>query len=317
MSPPPVGHDERERRRDRFYRWLLLTGDRSVIVAFLTGATFLLTLGVVGGYLPARVPTTPLLKLSTSLTGGLLPFVTLVLTINQLALSMELGSVFHLERRHDAMLEFREKVTSVTATDVCPAEPAPLLETLFVAVDDAAATLADAEESDLAEYGASLASEIDRVREGFSTDADMFDALVATRQYNPGAHIHDIERLRGEDATGYAGTLDELEQLQSHLDVAQKYFWMVYTEDEMAELARLVLYTGFIALLAGMALVLGFDRLLALGVDGWPLALTVAAGLTLEALPFAILFAYMLRIATVARTSAGFGPFVTEGPGWE
>ncbi|WP_372909585.1 hypothetical protein [Salinigranum sp.] len=58
------------------------------------------------------------------------------------------------------------------------------------------------------------------------------------------------------------------------------------------------------------------DRLLELGTGAQSLGVVVAVGVTVELLPFAILLAYMLRITTVARTSAGFGPFVSDGPGW-
>lgn len=316
MSPPNAGREAG--RADRFYRWLLLTGNRNAIAAAVAGAVFLTALVVTGGYLPPnRVPAVPVLRLSSALAGGLLPFITLVLTINQLALSMELGSVFHLQRRLDAMREFRDDVVDATGCGTCPARPAPLLEALLAAIDDHATTLADAEADDLAAYGRDLTATVDRIEHRFTADSGMFDALVAARRYDPGAHIHDLERLSPAGDQACADALAALETLQEHLDVAQKYFWTVYVEDEMAKLARLVLYTGAVALLASVALTLGYDHLLALGLDGRVLAFVVAVGVTLGLLPFAILFAYMLRIATVARTSAGFGPFTTDGPGWD
>lgn len=307
-----------EDRRDRFYRWLLLTGGRNGLAAVLTAAAFAVTFVVAGGYPPGpSASTAAVRRLATSLAGGLLPFVTLVLTINQLALSMELGSVFHLDRRLEAMREFRTEVAELTDSDAAPAEPAALLETLFDGIGERASSLPDGEAGTLADYGDRLEAKTDPIRNQLSAEGDMFDALVAARQYNPGAHLHALERLQsGVESDEYATVLEELEHLHERLDVAQKYFWMIYIEDEMAKLARLVLYTGFVALLAGVALSVGLDRLLELGVGGQALGLVVAAGLTLELLPFAILLAYMLRIATVARTSSGFGPFVTEGPGW-
>lgn len=144
MSARRGGSGGTESRRDRFLRWLLLVGDRSVIVTALVGATFAVTFAVTGDYPPStRAVAAPVLRLSNALTGGLLPFVTLVLTINQLALSMELGSVFHLDRRLDAMREFREEVAALTGRDACPAEPAALLETLFDGIDERASSLAD------------------------------------------------------------------------------------------------------------------------------------------------------------------------------
>lgn len=304
--------------RDRFYRWLLLTGDRNVIVAGVTATVFVVALAVTGSYLPPeRASAVPVLRISTAIAGGLLPFITLVLTINQLALSMELGSVFHLERRYDSMREFRGRVAELTDCDTSPAGPAELLETILDAIDDRTALLMDTDVDALADYGETLELEAATVQRKFSRDAGMLASLVATRRYNPGGRLHDVDRLQSQVGDEYDDVLDELKQLEEFLDVAQKYFWMVYIEDEMTKLARFVLYTGLVALLSGVALSLGTDHLLERGVDGWLFTLTVATGVTLELLPFAILFAYMLRIATVAGTSSGFGPFVTEGPGWD
>ncbi|MFB6170266.1 MAG: hypothetical protein ABEJ06_03880 [Haloarculaceae archaeon] len=302
----------------RFYRWLLLTGDRTVLVAAFTAATFLGTLLLASGTLrdtPASA--TSVLRLVSSLAGGLLPFVTLVLTINQLALSMELGSVFHLQRRLDSMREFRRDVADATGRDTCPARPAPLLDVLFAELGERADALAAADDDALSSYGRGLAADVRAVRERLSRGSTVLATLVAAREYDPGVRVRDLDRLRAETAADAGDALEALETLHGHVDVAQKYFWTVYAEDELATLARLVVYTGVVALAAGVALTLGYDSLLALGVGTWGLALVVAVGVTLELLPFVILAAYILRIATVARTSAGFGPFVTDGPGWD
>lgn len=299
----------------RLYRWFVVRGDRRAVVAAQSVVAFAVCAAVLGGYLPADPEFTPVLRLGAGLVGGLLPFVTLVLAVNQLVLSMELGSVFHLERRLDSMEEYRETVGDVVADDVAPAEGPALFESLFAALDERADDLADHDAAPVREYAGELEAATVDVAASAGGDATLFDALVAVRSFDPGPHLHRLQRVRTEHADGAA--FEDVETLLERIDVGQKFFWTVYTEELLSKLSRLVLYVGLVALLAGTALVLGYPRLVAAGVDGWPLALLVSAAVTLCLLPYFVLLAYMLRVATVARTTAGFGPFVARGPGWD
>ncbi|MHC3439619.1 hypothetical protein ACYJ1Y_16385 [Natrialbaceae archaeon A-gly3] len=83
-------------RESPFKRWVLLDGNRYVLATILS-----------------------------AIVGGTLPFITIVLAINQLVLSQELGWTGDLQQRFDAMRAFRREVEETTATPVSPAAPAP------------------------------------------------------------------------------------------------------------------------------------------------------------------------------------------------
>ena len=80
-------------------RWLLLDGHRLHIAGLLAGAVFGAVVALQAtGVLRPRDPTA-VVRLPAALVGGTLPFITIVLAINQLVLSQELGWTAGLRER--------------------------------------------------------------------------------------------------------------------------------------------------------------------------------------------------------------------------
>ncbi len=107
--------------------WLLLDADRWLVTALLSGVLFcgILAVGLLHPT-PALTLLTrgdPVETLFQALITGTVTAVTLVLTLNQLVLSQELGAVGDQRERMDGSMQFRADVADAVDTPVSPAEP--------------------------------------------------------------------------------------------------------------------------------------------------------------------------------------------------
>lgn len=115
--------------------WLLLEGNRLVVAAGVVVFTALLLLAVLWGYgLDSLAPNSPMYFLFGSLLTGNLTLLTVVLSINQLVLSRELGAPGTLRERIDRTVDFRSTVEDTTDVRVSPNSPANFLELLHESV---------------------------------------------------------------------------------------------------------------------------------------------------------------------------------------
>lgn len=114
--------------------WLLLTGSRWAVAGVLLAGT--LAALVAGGDAAAaadlhRLETgDPVQTLFQALVAGLITGVTLVLSVNQLVLSQELGALADQRERLRGAVDYREDVDRYTGGGASPAEPAAFLRSL-------------------------------------------------------------------------------------------------------------------------------------------------------------------------------------------
>jgi hypothetical protein len=106
-----------------------------------------------------------------------------------------------------------------------------------------------------------------------------------------------------------AGTLlDELRELFVSMDVLRQYFKALYVQQELANLSRLIAYSGVTSFLTSVFLILLFAR-------GTPvlgpvlLEVLVSAALGVAFAPFAVLVSYIVRIATIVKRTTAPGAF--------
>ncbi|WP_135824080.1 hypothetical protein [Halorussus ruber] len=96
------------------------------------------------------------------------------------------------------------------------------------------------------------------------------------------------------------------------IDVARQYFKTLFMQSELASLSRILLSVGVPAeIVSTMMLVAAAGPSAQTFYGGVPpllLAATVAVGFA----PLAVLFAFVLRIATVAQRTAAITPFTTH-----
>ncbi|PGF16477.1 hypothetical protein CP556_10340 [Natrinema sp. CBA1119] len=302
-------------------RWALLDGDRLVIAGALSFGLYVAVVALfLGDLFPVNDAGT-VVTLYGSLVGGTLPFITIVLAINQLVLSQELGWTPDLRARFEGMTDFQRDVEEVTNSGVSPASPAAFLNRIVTATVDRARQLPDAlandadpdKRAELERFIAALESDGETVSDALE-DAEFgtFEALSAVLGHHQGNYYHAARTFRDEwgDAFDETEPLEELIELLGFLAIARQTFKTLYVQHELAVLSRMLLYVGFPTLVGGGLLVLSYSRLADAISSPWLLLAIAAGGVVLVFLPFMVLLSYALRIATIAARTADFGPFV-------
>lgn len=318
--------EPRERRETSVapVRWLLLTGNRSAVAAAML-------LGVAGlffavGLLGFATVTTPnrVMWFLNGTVNGLLTLVPISVGVNQIVLSHEFGSIQDLYDRRKEVGEFRERVEERTGATVSSPQAAEFFEVLLDAVVDTAESVrreyeeaADRPADEVERYARSVAEEAEETRDRLAeTRPGMLGTLFVVLDYDDSMQYYETRRLKSasdvERSDEMEANLDELVELFDEIDAARQYIKTVVVERQLARLSRLLIYTGIPAV-AVAALGIFTYRDVA-GVALSHTALVVLAG-TLVAVtlaPLAILSAYILRVATIARRTAAFGPFVSD-----
>lgn len=311
-------------RIEALRRWAFLDGDRLLVAGLITAPVFAgcLALGNAG---VVRVRGPGVTDLLGSLIGGMLPFITVVLAINQLILSEEFGTTGTFRERLDETEEYRSTVEADTGTDVSPAAPAAFLNLLIQTTRERAVALRetfDENHSDeLREAVESFVTPIVADAEEASdrlSDAEFgtFEVVSVILWYDDERHLQTGRHVRATFGDAVTDPVEEafedLRAVFEDIHVARQYFKTVYLQQELATLSKLLLYVGFAALLGDGFVILTYESLAAeLGPTA--LLLVAATAVALVVAPFAVLLAFVLRIATVARrTAADFGPFLLQ-----
>jgi hypothetical protein len=306
--------------------WLLLEADRWLVTGLLLAVVFLVLVGV-GTLFPAAeralragdsVDTLFQALLTATITG-----VTLVLTLNQLVLSQELGAVGDQRERMEGAMAFRRDVADTIDTDVSPAQPAQFLSALVETAGERATRLREAAVDDigtdtdietftdsLVENANSVSTELDDARFG------SFDVLSAALNFNYSWKLVTARELRAAhgDALGAEGreALDDLVDVLELFGPAREHFKTLYFQWDLINLSRRILAAALPALLVSACMIAFFDAstysVTVLGLD--TLVVVVSVAVTVAVAPFLILLAYVLRIATVTKRTLSIGPFI-------
>lgn len=312
----------------RLRSWLLLTANRVVIAALLTGGLFVVL--VVAG----AVNTTSLRvlirqgthveRLFQSFVMSLVTGITLVVTLTQLVLSRELGPLGEQRDRMAGAVDFRHDIEELSGS-VAPPDPASFMRTFMQLCEARASTLeervADNDNEALRESVTDLA---ERIGEHAATigdqlaDADFgdFDVVGVILNYDYSWNIYATRRVRAAygDALGEA----EHDAFEDLLDVlflfgpAREHFKTLYFRRELVDLSRDMLYAGVPALaIAIMGLLyLNPNSFIGstLGIEN--VVFVVSAAVAIASTPFFVLVAYIVRLATIAQRTLAIGPFV-------
>jgi len=314
--------------QSRLKLWFLLEADRWLVTVILLAIVFGTLLGV--GYLyPTAENAIRTSDSVDTLFQGLLTAtitgVTLVLTLNQLVLSQELGAVKDQRERMEGAMQFRQDVADAIQTPVSPSQPAQFLRALVQVSSERAEKLRDSvsdtadEElkTEVEDFTDSLAENADRVSEGLD-DARFgrFDVISSALNFNYSWKIFTGRRIHEQ----YRDTLDEsgVEALERLIEVlqlfgpAREHFKTLYFQWDLINLSRRILAASIPALLVSGGMILFFnDATYSVVVfDVETLVFVIAATATISLLPFLVLLAYVVRIATVTKHTLSIGPFI-------
>ncbi|TQQ83644.1 hypothetical protein EGH24_02305 [Halonotius terrestris] len=312
----------------RLKQWLLLEADRWLVTGLLLAVVFGALVGIgtlVPGGAAAIRSGDPIGTLFQGLLTATITGVTLVLTLNQLVLSQELGAVGDQRDRMDGAMAFRDDVATEIGTPVSPARPAQFLRALVDVAGERAADLraavsetTDAElREEITEFSDSLIQNAEQVSASLDDEQfGTFDMMSSALNFNYSWKIFAARRIseRYADSLGADAddTLDELIAVLKLFGPAREHFKTLYFQWDLINLSRQILAVSVPALLVSAVMIVFFDAAdyagTVAGVD--TLVVAVAAATTLAVLPFMLLIAYVMRIATVTKHTLSIGPFI-------
>ncbi|APX96624.1 hypothetical protein [Natronorubrum daqingense] len=324
----------------RIAHWLLLDSNRWLLAGLLSAATFVALVGLGALALPLRemmANGSPVDTVFQALIAGILTGVTLVVSINQLVLSQELGRLGDQQAWMNEAMEYRRSVEELFGT-VGPPDPSQFLQALVQTSAGRAEALQEAVADNPDE---TLRSRTDRLVENVRRNSEEIDSQLETSEfgefgvlrsglnYNYSWKIYAVRRLRHEHEDSLGD--DELETFDELIDVlglfgpALEHFKSLYFQWELVHLTRSILYAGLPGVVVATATVLYLEPDSVpgtiLGVDN--MVWVVSASTTITLVPFFLLAAYVLRIATISKRTGSLGPFIlrqaerTDAIDWE
>lgn len=255
--------------------------------------------------------------------------VTLVVTISQLVLSQELGPLGDQRERMEGAVEFRRNVEKFfDATP--PPEPASFLQALIDMSAENAEALRDVTSDDHDEdFLNKLEQFLDELIENADVVSDdledaqfgRYQVVKSALDYNYSWKIYQARRLRRDHADELSedeeDAFDNLVQVLEFFGPAREHFKTLFFEWELVDLSRKMIYISIPALTIAVAMLIIVDPStlpgLTLGIDNMNWIVVGAA--TVSSMPFFLLGAYMIRLATIARRTLAIGPFILRESG--
>ncbi|GGL61725.1 hypothetical protein [Halocalculus aciditolerans] len=313
-----------ERRRDA-HHWLLLAGNRWHIVGAMVGALVLFTfaaglLGIIGVRESGFVT-----NMFSTINAGLFSFVPIVIAINSLTISRLFGTPEGLRDRIADVEEFRENVETLSRVTVSPTDPAGFLALIVDTVQDRGHRLVEQVEDapddtrdDVADYVGRILEDMDHIETELAQgDASIFSVLLPMVNDEYSRDINRARELSFEHADDLSEdaeeTLSDLQDLLVSADVARQYFKIVYLQQELSALSRYLAYSGISAFVMSIFIIMIYASGYPPIVDATPLLFLVSFSLGLAFLPFSILFAHTIRVATIVKRTSAPGAFTPQG----
>ena len=257
--------------------------------------------------------------------GAIITGTSIVVTINQLVLSQELGAVGDQRSRMQEAMAFQTDVESMLGEEVSSPEPAAFLRELLAGIDGRANRLGESaianHEPERSETVGAFVDDVQRNTALVSDELDgaqfgTFAVISAALDFNYSWKIYTARRIRarhGESLSGEdEGALDELIDLMEFFGEAREHFKTLYFQWELINLSRALLYIAVPALTVVGVFLMYVDGTTLygtlLGVD--TLVWVSSAGFAFGLAPFVVFIVFILRIATVAKHTLAMGPFI-------
>ncbi|SFR58015.1 hypothetical protein SAMN04487947_2511 [Halogeometricum rufum] len=313
---------------NRVKLWFLLDANRWFVafIPIVVSLVAMLTFGILdpAPLVAAIVSGDPIETLFQAFVTATITGVTLVVSINSLVLSQELGPLGDQRDRMEGAMSFRADVEEDLDVPAAPPEPSAFLRALIDAVQNRANDLQEAAkgqaetEDRVSAYVEGLISHAGEVSDELEDEQfGTFDVLFAALDFNYSWKIYEARRLRNEFRDSLndeaRDALDNVVNTLTYFGPAREHFKTLYFQWELINLSRAMLYAAVPTLVISSSAILFLDNPGSItgstaGVHNLVIVVSLAASLSL--LPFGILLSYMLRIATVAKRTLSIGPFI-------
>lgn len=309
---------------------LLLTTNRWILTISILLGIFLALIGL------SYLGTSPLRSivdnqgglhfLFSAFIGAIITGTSIVVTINQLVLSQELGAVGKQQSRMQNSMDFRQDVEKNIDKTIVPPEPAEFTKELIIEIKRNSIKLqqnADQSKEEtyaiIEEYTNSLIKNAKEVEEMLD-DAQFgtFEVIWAALNFNYSEKIYRARQIQvkhDEDLSEEdQETLNKLRELLTFFGPTREHFKTLYFQWELIKLSRALMYTSIISLVFIGLLIIHINTTTiegnTIGIDN--LVIVASIGYTLGVAPFIIFIVFIIRIATVAKRTLAMGPFILK-----
>lgn len=330
-EPAPSDSIKEQMGGSRYSMLLLLRINRWYLTgAILTGVFCLLVVSSQLGLAPVRqiaATQNGLKYLFSAFIGAIITGTSVVVTINQLVLSQELGAVGDQRNRMQEAMSYQKDVESALDSGVSPPEPSAFLSELTSGIQAQATQLNETiDASHEAEHSQIVSRLVDEVTQ--NTEAVLnglknaqfgtFSVIWAVLAFNYSWHIHGSRKIRDQHRESLSekatNELDDLIELLKFFGEAREHFKTLYFQWELINLSRSLLYIAVPALVLMGWLILYIDPTTlmgtTLGVDN--LIWVASGGFTVGIAPFVVFTVFIVRIVTIAKRTLAMGPFILQ-----
>lgn len=312
----------------RLKLWVLLSANRLIVTGLLALGLFGVFVGAGELFIPGFESTLRsdgmIDLLFSTMISAIITATTLVVTISQLVISQENGPLGEQRTRMSNTMDFRDFTEEMIGAP-SPADPSAFLREIVSATERRANMLRAA----IADNGnAQLRAEVDAFTDSITGNAEevqerldgatfgSFEVLNAALNYNYGVKIFQVERIVNDHSDSLTdedlAILEELKATLSMFGPAREHIKTLYFEWALINLSQMLLYASVPALIiAGWMMVF-------VGGTSFPgttfglsdTILVIGGGFTITLVPFLLLVAYIMRVATIAKRTLAIGPLI-------
>jgi len=311
----------RETDRNVFVHWLLVDGNRLSMVVVLSlvavGTYYGLGLaGIIGVTSPGLIAST-----FTSAITGVFTIVAVTISINQLVLSRVIGSPGRIRERTNSVQDFRTDIEEMGDHEqVSPTMPAGFLVSLLEVLRERAKVMErtyrsehdperHAEVRDLENTLENICDQVEKELQGENLTLFQVLSPILTNSFSD--HLNTTRRIRensGEITYAERRALNGVIEALGEVNLTRHYFKTLYIHEELATVSRLILLTGVPAVLVSLGVILLYSAD-TIYLSEPLLLVVVSVGFGVVLLPLNVLFAYGLRMGTIAKMTTTFGTF--------
>lgn len=313
---------------NRIKLWFLMGGNRWLVSGILVAVVFIILLTIAYLYPDSESAIRGSDSVDTifqALLGSIITGVTLVVTINQLVLSQELGAVYDQRQRMEGAMKFREDAADLLNTEVSPSRPTQFMRALVEIAANRAKNLKTAVSSSddsafkqqVNNFCNSIINNSEKVAEKLNNAKfGEFDVISPSLDFNYSWKIFSAKKIKRENNNLL--TEQGEEELEKLIDVlcffgpTREHFKTLYIQIELIDLSKRILFAAIPAILTATSMIIFFNpKIYYLTIFNiGTLELVIALTTTVALLPFLILISYIVRIATITKYTLAIGPFI-------